>query len=325
MRGLNRIVVTVNEANQRIDRFLRKYLDEFSLSDIYKLLRKKGITVNGKRTAENYRLVEGDVVEIYAAVDNESADTVKETDISFSVLFEDVNIIIVDKPPGLILHPDTSHRENTLVDQVLYYLYKKGEYKPAGNSTFRPSCVNRLDLNTGGIVIFAKNYPSLQSLSAMMRERLIEKRYIAVVKGNMSDEREVKAYLEKDSDNNTVSINYNGENGGKAIHTSFSPIGNSDKYSLVKVNLITGRSHQIRAQLASLGCPIVGDAKYGDYEVNRHFARYYNLRQQFLYAYEVLFRETRGDLKYLEGRLFRADFPPEYSRIMKDLFDITLE
>jgi len=322
---LNKISITSNEANQRLDRFLRKYLKDTSLSEIYKMLRKKTIRVNGVKAAENYRLSEGDVLEIYYDIKEPVNESVKESSRDFSIIHEDENILIVHKPSELILHPDIRHRENTLVDQVLYYLYEKGEYNPEKEKTFRPAAVNRLDVNTGGIVLFAKNYPSLQNLNTMIKERYIEKYYICVVKGNMEGQREVKAYLAKDEKINKVKVSEQELSGSKVIHTRFSTIRCSGQYSLLEVNLITGRSHQIRAQLASLNHPIIGDMKYGDKEENAYFKKEFNLSSQFLYAYKVHFNRAEGNMDYMEGLSFTSKLPPLYNKVIQKLFNYNME
>jgi len=318
------INITPNEANQRLDRFLRKYLKDVPLSEIYKLLRKKGVKVNGHKAPENYRLQEGDVLEIFIEIAGKKEEYIKETGMDFSIVYEDDNVILVDKPPELIIHPDINHRENTLVDQVLFYLYNNGKYNPEDQRTFKPAAVNRLDLNTGGIVMFAKNYETLQNLSQMVRERLVEKYYLCIVKGKVIEDMEIKAYLTKSTDKNIVSISYNEEEGSKEIHTMIKVISSSEQYSLLEINLITGRSHQIRAQLSSMGYPIIGDRKYGDRGENKYFKDVFGLTHQFLYAYKIYFNKTVGNLKYLEGYGFITKIPDLYDNIAKKLFNYRL-
>lgn len=323
--GLTRIDITGNEENQRLDRFIRKYMKDESLSNIYKLLRKGKVTVNGRKAEESYRLVKGDAVEIYAESGIRKTEVLNRADMNFSIVYEDKNIIAVDKPPGLILHPDNLHRENTLVDQVIYYLYKNNQYDPENSITFRPASVNRLDLNTGGIVIFAKNYPSLMSLNEMMRKRMMDKYYICIVKGEIVSEKEVSAHYIKDPKANKAKILYDGEDEGKAIHTRFIPLKWGGGYTLLEVDLITGRSHQIRAQLSSMGNPIAGDVKYGDDSTNRKFREAYGLKGQFLYAYRLFFKEALLDLKYLEGLSLKTGLPEKYKRIIRDVFKMEME
>lgn len=322
---LHNIIIGENEAGQRLDRFLRKYLKHTPLSDIYKLIRKKEVRVNGKGARENMRLDTGDVIEFRYDFTPLEAPAVKMAGRDFSIVFEDENLLVVDKPPGLILHPDISHGEDTLVDQVIYYLYESGSFNPGDEKTFRPAAVNRLDLNTGGLVIFAKNNRSLQALNEMIRGRLVEKRYLSIVKGNFEGEREIKAYLIKDRDNNTVSISENFTDGAKEIHTKIVPIKSSNGYSLVEVELITGRSHQIRAQLAAMGHPIIGDVKYGDRMENKRFRESFGLSHQFLFAYKLQFLEGAEGLEYLKELKLKMHMDSNYRKIIKHMFDMSLE
>lgn len=319
------ITITANEANQRLDRFLRKYFKDMPLSEIYKLMRKKAVKVNGHKAQENYRLAEGDVLEIHFLVSEKKAVPVKEAGTDFSIVYEDDNILLVDKPPELIIHPDIKHKENTLVDQVLYYLYKNGKYDPESQKTFKPAAVNRLDLNTGGIVMFAKNYESLQNLNEMVRMRMIEKYYLCIVKGSMEKDTEIKAYLIKDQEKNIVKISYDREEDSKEIHTKIRVIKNAGKYTLLEINLITGRSHQIRAQLSNMGHPLIGDRKYGDPRENKYFRDVFKLSNQFLYAYKISFDKTLGNLKYLEGLQYTVKLPYAYDLIAQKIFNMKLE
>lgn len=322
---MDSINITANEANQRLDRFLRKYLKHMSLSDIYKLLRTKRVTVNGKKSREDYRLLEGDIVDILVEGPVQKNEAVKKASRDFTAIYEDSNLMIVDKPPGLILHPDAGHHEDTLVDQVLYYLQEKGEYSPEKSATFRPASINRLDINTGGIVIFAKNYNSLQTLNEMMRQRSIEKYYICIVKGRVDSEREIQAYLVKDHGSNIVRISNTYEENSKPIHTRLIPLRYLNGYTLMEINLITGRSHQIRAQASNIGHPIIGDMKYGADEDNRYFRKAFGLRNQFLYGYRISFTDALGEMSYLKGKSFKAILPPDYRSIIEKMFNFKVE
>lgn len=322
---LQEIAITENEAGQRLDRFLRKLLKDVPLSQIFRMIRKKEVRVNGRGKKEDYRLSVGDIVEVYCAERLPEKETIKKAGCDFGIIYEDKNILISDKPAGLILHPDKGHHENTLVDQVLYYLYKKGEYDPEKEVTFKPAPANRLDLNTAGIVMFAKNYSSLKELSLMVRKRLLEKYYICMVRGKIEDDEKVVSYLSKDESINKVSIYNEYREGSKRIETRFKPIRTTERYSLIEVDLITGRSHQIRAQLSKMGCPIIGDIKYGDANENMYFKKAYGLGSQFLAGYRVFFRETSGILDYLKGREFISELPPAYTAIINDYFGKYME
>lgn len=317
---MQRINIGDNEAGQRLDRFLRKFLKDVPLSQVYKMLRKRSIKVNGHSCKEDYRLSVGDTLEIYSADLPLEKESIKKAGRDFEIIYEDSNILIADKPAGLIVHPDKGHTGNTLVDQVLYYLYEKGEYIPKREVTFKPAAVNRLDLNTAGLVMFAKNYSSLKELSFMVRERLLEKYYICMVRGRMEEAQGVVSYLTKDDDSNRVSIYSEYREGSKRIETRFIPINTTGKYSLVEADLITGRSHQIRAQLSIMGHPIIGDVKYGDADENTFFRNRHGLKNQFLVGYRLYFKRASGMLSYLEGREFVSKLPDVYKDIINDYF-----
>jgi 23S rRNA pseudouridine955/2504/2580 synthase len=319
------IKITSNEANQRLDRYLRKYLKDTSLSEIYRMIRRKDISVNERRVKENYRLIEGDALRLPGNRKDCGDTEVKKCSRDFAIIYEDDNVIIVDKPPGLILHPDEKHRENTLTDQVIFYLYETGQYMPGEERTFRPASANRLDVNTGGIVLFAKNYSSLQCLNEIIRNRFLEKHYICIVRGHFEGFRDIKAYICKDEWENISKISYEPMPGCREIHTGIKHMVSLNDYSLLEVNLFTGRSHQIRAQLSSIGYPIIGDGKYGDSETNSHFRSAYNLRSQFLYAYKVIFKGDLGMLDYLDQMEFSSKLPGSYRHIMEELFNCSVE
>ncbi len=327
------IIVTANESEQRLDRFLRKYLTNVSLSDIYKIIRKSRVKVNGKKAKENYRLIEGDSIEISIS-DISNIDSPKEnvekidkihTNTNLTIIYEDKNILLIDKDTGTFVHSDKTHKENTLISQVIYYLYKSGEYNPEEEITFRPAAVNRLDVNTGGIIIFAKNYASLKELNELIRERRIEKKYISVIKGKMDKSGELRGYITKDEVNNISQISDNKGNKGKEVCTKYKCLKSNGEYSLVEIELITGRSHQIRAHLSSIGHPIIGDMKYGDRNVNNYFRKEFGIKNQLLYAHSIGFGEIEGDLSYLSGKSFFSNLPIEYLNVIKKVFDYSIE
>lgn len=319
------IIITANEAEQRLDRFLRKYLTNVSLSDIYKIIRKNRVKVNGKKVKENYRLIEGDSIEININNIESSKEKIDKIHTNFTIVYEDKNILLIDKDTGTFVHPDKTHKENTLISQVIYYLYKSGEYNPEEEITFRPAAVNRLDVNTGGIIIFAKNYISLKELNKLIRERRIEKKYISVVKGKMDKSGELKGYINKDEVNNISKISDNKEAKGKEICTKYKCLKSSGEYSLIEIELITGRSHQIRAHLSSINHPIIGDMKYGDRNVNNYFKKEFGIKNQLLYAYSICFDEIGGSLDYLSGKRFFSKLPIEYVNVIKKVFDYSID
>ncbi|PAB60749.1 RluA family pseudouridine synthase [Anaeromicrobium sediminis] len=316
---MREIVIKENEEGQRVDRFLKKYLSKASLSFLYKMIRKKNIKVNNKRVEKNYILNRNDKIQLYFSEDTIEKFIEKKEIFNlkrdFIIVYEDNNILIVSKPDNLLIHEDKSESKNTLVNQVLSYLHSKGDYDPESEKTFVPACVNRLDRNTSGLVIIAKNYESLKNLNEMMRNKdFIEKYYITVVKGTIEGKRELKGYLVKDERNNKTVFTNRKVNGAKEIHTKYSVISTNKNFSLVEVMLITGRSHQIRLHLSSNNTPIIGDRKYGDKKTNEEFNKKYKLRNQFLHAYKIRFNGTLGNLKYLEGKEFKGELPSKLKK-----------
>jgi len=319
------IRMTENESGQRVD---RKYLKEYTLGDIYKLFRKNKIKLNGKRVKENQMLSEGDLLQLY--VEKPEAEAGQDLPVpkpgkSLDVIFEDENIIIVNKPAGLLTHPDKPVDSDTLIDRALYHIYKKKG--TVQSETFSPAVCNRLDRNTGGIVMVAKNYKTLKAVNSTIRERGVQKLYLCIVAGKMEKSGEIKAFIKKDEESNTSSIQDTYKGDGKEIHTIFRTLGVSDtimelgmRFSLLEVELVTGRSHQIRAHLASLGHPLAGDLKYGERDINECFRKQYGLKHQFLYAYKVAFREVHQDIGYLKGKNFVSRLPENFAKIAGRLF-----
>jgi 23S rRNA pseudouridine955/2504/2580 synthase len=320
-----RIEIGPNEQGQRLDKFLRKYLKDVPLSAIFKALRKGDVRVNGSKGKEKQFLQEGDVVEIKYLYSNSPKEKKEVFDIEpeFKVTFEDDNILMVEKWPGILVHKDKEGKDPTLTDQVLSYLFRKGAYDPKVEKTFSPSPVNRLDRNTSGIVIYAKNYEALKTLNEMMRDGRIIKNYIAIVKGRIAD-GEYRAYIEKREDNNVSSVSDTPGPMKKEIAMTVKTMESTGQYSLVELNLLTGRSHQLRAHLASLGNPIIGDKKYGVKEINSFLANKYDLNFQYLYAYKVTIKNPDGALAYLGNKVVAEKLPPIFKKVKNDLFKFDL-
>lgn len=319
---MKEVIITSNEAGQRFDKFLRKYLKNMSLGSIYKAIRKREVLVNGKGVNEKYLLKEGDKVSFLFEIE----DVKKEKDLKFlkienlnlRVAYEDENVLIVEKEKNLLVHPDEGE-ELTLTDVVLAYLYDKGEYNPNEEKTFSPSPCNRLDRNTEGLVIYAKNYEALKLLNEAIREGGIKKYYIALIKGKLED-RTYRAYLSKDKKNNKVIISNQKIRDSKEIETKIKTLETVGAFSEVEIDLITGRSHQIRAHLSSLGNPIIGDPKYGHRKLNSMFFNKFGLDNQLLIAYKLIFKEVKGSLSYLNNRIITMNLPPIYKKIRHELF-----
>lgn len=317
------IKIGENERNQRLDRFLKKYFKRASLSHIYKMIRKD-VKLNGKRAPGETILSDGDVLSLY--ISDEDFNSFKgrreneKAKRQFGIAYEDENILVAEKPFGLLTHGDQEEKKNTLANQVIGYLIEQEEYHPAREKTFVPSPVNRLDRNTTGLVIFGKNYSALQALNHMIRERgFIDKYYLTIVSGEVKKELVLKDRMQKDRKNNTVAV-VSGED-GKLMETSARPLACKNGYTLMEVELITGRTHQIRAHLASAGHPVIGDAKYGKAAVNKKIFEKFALSTQFLHAYRLHFERGFGELAYMQGKDIRAELPENFRQIKESLFD----
>ncbi|GAU79469.1 RluA family pseudouridine synthase [Fusibacter sp. 3D3] len=274
------IIITKNEADQRLDRFLLKYFNNTTRTNVYKLIRKKMFKVNGIRVKEDYFLKDEDKLDIF--LQDETIEglmkeivTVKPDQIGLDILFENDDMLIVNKPKGMLTHPDKDEYKNTLATIVHYYL------ADLCTKTFRPAPVHRLDKNTSGLILFAKTYESLKLYNALMRERKIGKYYLTVVEGTLKGPGEVKGYLIKDEVKNKVTILKSNQDESKFCHTKYSVLKRYRAYTLVEIELLTGRSHQIRASMASIGHPIVGDVKYGGKKVD-------DISTQLLHGYKLI-------------------------------------
>ena len=303
------ISVGRNSAGQRIDRFLQKSFPALSQGMICKLIRKKDIKVGGKRTDPAYKLTEGDEISIFAPDElltpKEKAGVSDAPDIN--VLYEDENILLADKEPGLLVHEDSGGNERTLIAGIRRYLYEKGEYRPDDEMCFAPALCNRIDRNTGGIVIAAKNAESLRILNQKVRDRELTKLYLCAVNGVPEKHDDtLTAYLYKNEAENRVVISDRKTSDNRTIVTKYRVLSvNSDGDSLLEVDLVTGRTHQIRAHMAYIGHPLLGDGKYGSNRVNKEKGYKY----QALYSYKLKFKFTTdaGILSYLDGREFTAE------------------
>ena len=307
---MKQVVVNKNAAGQRIDRFLSKTYPELSQGFICKTIRKKDIKVNGKRTEANYKLCEGDVVTLYVKDElfekKKTADNdFMETDGRLSIIYEDENIILVDKEPGLVVHEDDDNTRDTLINRIKNYLWQKGEYKPEEEFSFAPSLCNRIDRNTGGIVIAAKNAESLRILNQKVRDRELTKLYLCAVNGIPEKKKaRLTAYLYKNEKENRVVISDRKTPQNRTIVTEYRVLETCGGDSLLEVDLITGRTHQIQAHMAYIGHFLLGDGKYGVNRINKEKGYPY----QALYSYKLIFKFSTdgGILNYLNGREFTA-------------------
>lgn len=318
------VIIDKNEHEQRLDRFVSKYLEKAPRSFIFRMIRRKNIEVNGKRARPETMLYEGDKVQFFLS--DETIDkfiTVKEmvtSNIQLNIVYEDKNIILMNKPLGLLSHGAGGPNDDNLVDSMISYLIEKKEYDPKVERTFTPAICNRLDRNTSGIVIGAKNYQSLKELNQAIKNLDIKRFYKTIVKGTVDKDFQAKGYLSKDEDRNIVKIEDESGEDSKKIITNINVLKNKKGYSLLEIELITGRTHQIRGHLESLGYPIIGDRKYGDKSINSMFKDKYNLNNQWLHGYKIQFNGLKSTLEYLNGKLFESIPEKEYIKIEDDLF-----
>ena len=305
------ITVGKNDAGQRLDKFLSKAVKGLPMSLMYKSIRTKKIKVNRKRTEQNYVLKEGDEIQLF--IRDEFFDNPEKDDGALSrivpklnIVYEDQNVMLLNKRPGVLVHEDEDGGENTLIMHVKAYLYGKGEYDPQNEQSFAPALCNRIDRNTGGIVIAAKNAEALRVMNEKIKNGELRKHYLCLVHGVPPKRTDVlHAYLRKNSKDNLVQVRDGYFEGAKEIITGYTVLERRGEDSLLEVELFTGRTHQIRAQMSHIGCPLVGDGKYG---VNRD-DRARGFKYQALYAYKLEFSRTDNNtsLSYLEGKTFSID------------------
>jgi 23S rRNA pseudouridine955/2504/2580 synthase len=293
---MKKLVVGQNDAQQRLDKFLAKLLKDAPTGMIYKWIRKKRVKVNGKKQEISYMLKLGDELELYindAFFAQNKAEVKKSQPIS--VVYEDKNLIIVDKPSGIAVHGE----DGCLLERIHYYLYKKGEFDPKAENTFSPALCNRIDKNTSGLVIAAKNAASLRIINEKLRNREIDKLYRCKVEGAVFPrEGKIYGYTKKDEKQRKVYFYKKKVDGAKESLTYYRCL---DDEGNVEVKLITGRTHQIRASFASIGHPLVGDVKYGAKKNGKN-----DFQQLRAYKLEFNFTSPAGELDYLKGKIIEA-------------------
>ena len=325
-----------SEAGRRLDRVLRKMLKGASLSFVYRIIRKD-VRVNGRRALAEQLLASGDVIEILLP-DEQLSELAQKSAVSgsamkqFAVIYEDNDILVVNKPFGLLTHGDAVEKRNTLTNQVIAYLNETGGFDSGETGTFVPAPAGRLDRNTTGIVVFGKTMQAARNLAIMMaggadggygkegeQTPYVEKAYLTIVSGEMEAPMTLQARMVRDSERNITRVRPGTSEEGSMMITETRPLATGQGFTLVEARLLTGRTHQIRAQLAEAGFPVIGDRKYGDHKINGKMLREFGLSAQLLHAYRLKIIRGEGCLEYLKGKTLKAKAPARFTEIAEDL------
>ena len=309
---MKEFTINKNDSGQRVDKFITKAVPKLPKNLLYKYIRLKRIKVNGKRCEISTKLAEGDIMQLYI---NDEFFESSGGELEFlsaptelDIVYEDENIILTNKKTGLVVHEDESGTADTLINRITHYLYNKGEYDPKKESSFVPALCNRIDRNTSGIVICAKTAEALRVLNQKIKDRELHKKYLCVTVGIPQQmQAELKAYMIKDESTKTVSVFDKPNDRTKTMITRYKVLKENKEQglALLEVDLITGRTHQIRAHLAHIGCPLLGDGKYGSNRINRELG----VKTQALCSYYLRFDFTSdsGELEYLNGKEFKIE------------------
>ena len=343
---MKEVIISPIEAGQSLRKMLFKYFSKAPSSFVYKMLRKKNITLNGKRAQGNEVLQVGDVIKLFLSqetidkftgdeplIDEGLVDRFPNDEVSseslkddssgmeqgLEIIFENQEVLLLNKPVG-VLSQKAKESDVSMVEYIISYLLKTGAISRELLQTFKPSICNRLDRNTSGLITAGKTLVGLQELNKMFNERTIDKYYLCIVSGEVTEKAAVKGTLHKDKQSNKVSVesDVSFAAGPNYIETEYTPLKVNNGLTLLKVKLITGKSHQIRAHLASLGYPLLGDYKYGNKAINDKFKRKYGLESQLLHSYSLVFPESTGVLAPLSGREFEAEPPKLFKEIIKE-------
>ena len=330
---MRELIIDENSAGQRLDRFLGKYMTKAPTSFFYKMMRKKNITLNGKKCEGTERVQAGDVVKLFLAdetieqfreLQKVQAPTVEgnlrkginaPAEVKLNIVSEDKDIVLVNKPAGM-LSQKALPTDLSLTEYLISYLLDSGKITKTQLETFRPSVCNRLDRNTSGMVICGKSLRGSQEMSKLLKNRTLRKRYLCLVKGVLKGEQRIDVHLIKDEKTNQVTIHRTPVEGSVPIVTVYRNLLDNDQVTLLEVELITGKSHQIRAHLASIGHGIIGDMKYGDPAMNKAFGDRYGLRIQLLHAWKLNFPNMDEGFERLSRKEFTANVPPVMKRVL---------
>lgn len=317
---MQEMIVTANEAGQRFDKLLAKYLNEAPKSFLYKMLRKKNIVLNGKKATGNEKLKEGDHIKLFLSeetIEKFSKVSVRRTSEKLDLIYEDENILLINKPVGM-LSQKADAKDESLVEHVITYLLESNQITEEKLRKFKPSICNRLDRNTSGLVVAGKSLIGLQKMGELFKQRSLRKFYRCLVLGEVQEKQYVKGYLTKHDTINKVVVSQKETKEALPIETEYEPIWTNGKCTLLEVHLITGRTHQIRAHLASLNHPIIGDYKYGNRKINDDYKQKYGLESQLLHAYRLEMPKLSQPLENISQKQFVAPLPPLFAKILEE-------
>ncbi len=331
---MKEIQVQEKEAGQRLDKFLRKYFPSAPDSFLYKMLRKKNIVLNGKKAEGKEQILPGDRIRLYLSsetIDQYRKDPKEDAvsfqkswenapDISSDIVYEDAHILAVNKPVGL-LSQKAAPQDVSLVESVTAYLLESGQMTEEDLCTFHPAVCNRLDRNTSGLVLAGKTLKGLQIMSKLIRKRALSKQYLCLIKGQITEEKQVHGWLIKDASTNRVTVSEKKPaevSKGSAIETAYKPLAWNGELTLLMVHLITGKTHQIRAQLALEGHPLIGDYKYGDRKLNENYRQNFGIETQLLHAYKLHFPIMQEPLLDLSEKTLTAAVPDKFYAVIKE-------
>lgn len=333
--SMREFTISSKEANQRLDKFLLKYLNEAPKSFIYKMLRKKNIVLNGKKADGSEKLKENDSVKLFLSEDTihsfQSKKALQTTNINWEkvswfpeveVVYQDEDIIILNKPVG-VLSQKSSPKDVSMNEYIIQYALAHNLISEEELQTFKPAICNRLDRNTSGLVVGGLSLAGLQETASLLKEHTLEKYYLTIVKGKLEGTKLLEGYLEKDEQKNKVVVSKEPGKTGKYLKTSYEVLLATEEFSLLKIRLYTGKTHQIRAHLASISHPVIGDYKYGDTKLNDELKKRFQLKAQLLHSYQLRIPEQSKVLKQLSGKTFTAKKTELFQRIEKELFHLT--
>lgn len=325
---MREIIISDNEANQRLDKFLCKYMDQAPTGFFYKMLRKKNIVLNGRKAKGSEKLAAGDSVKLFLSDETigkftgeKTAGLPAESGYTPEIVYEDDHVLLLNKPAG-ILSQKAKVSDISMTEHVIGYLLRSGQLTREELQTFRPGICNRLDRNTSGLIAAGKSLAGLQELSRGFRERIFRKYYRCLAAGRIEESVRMTGYLKKDREDNYVTVSARPSEDAGLIETEYRPVASGSRVTLLEVHLITGKTHQIRAHLASVGHPIIGDYKYGNRKINEWYQARYGLSAQLLHSYRLEFPQMEGALEGLSGRVFTAEEPEQFRKIQKSLLGI---